>query len=338
MMTLQIIWFFLVGVLFTGYALLDGFDLGTGYWYLRDKNPEHRSMMLSAIGPVWDGNEVWLITGGGALFAAFPMVYASVFSGMYLALMLVLLGLIFRATSIEFRGEYDDPTWRRFWDVAFGLGSLLPALLFGVALGNVIVGMELNAHGDHTGGFLALLNPFSLFAGVYALVAFVIHGGLYQILKTEGEVADNIKRQLGLWWKIYLALFLLLGPAVAFFALHMFANFMKFPMFFFIPAAVLAGIVMIWIYMKRGQWGRAFIASSVAIASVILTTGIMAFPIFVHAKDPALSLTAFNSSSGSLTLSWMLGIALFGMPIVLGYNVWVYKTFAGKVKPGDAHY
>ena len=337
MSALQVIWFFLVGVLFTGYAILDGFDLGTGYWFLRDKKPQHRTRMLAAIGPVWDGNEVWLLTGGGALFAAFPMVYASVFSGMYLPLILVLMGLIFRAVSIEFFGQHDDARWRAGWGWAFGLGSLLPALLLGVALGNVVVGMELRANGDYVGGFWGLLNPYSLFAGLYSLTAFVVHGGLYQLVKSDGEMADGIKAHLGLWWKIYLALFLLVGPLTAIFALHMFKNFMLFPMFFFVPAAILGSIVMIWVYLRQGRHGMAFVASAVSIASVILTVGIMSFPVFVHATDPALSLTAGNSSSGPLTLGVMLIIALIGMPLVLGYTVWVYRTFAGKTTEDEKY-
>ncbi|MDP8223785.1 MAG: cytochrome d ubiquinol oxidase subunit II [Candidatus Lernaella stagnicola] len=338
MMTLQVLWYFLVGILLTGYAVLDGFDLGTGYWYLRDSKDRHRTIMLNAIGPVWDGNEVWLITGGGALFAAFPMVYASVFSGMYLALILVLFGLILRATSIEFRGQLENPKWRRVWDLAFGVGSLLPALLFGVALGNVIVGMDLNDHGDYVGGFLGLLNPYSLFAGVYTVVAFVVHGALFLLMKTEDELAEKIKAHLPIWWKAYLALFLLVGPMTAIFALHMFRNFMKFPIFFFMPAAILAGIVLISVYVKKEEFGKAFLASAVAIASIMLTVGVMAFPTLVHATDAANHLTAFNSSSGKLTLAVMLGIALFGMPIVLVYNIWIYRTFAGKVKPEDLAY
>ncbi|NLH48029.1 MAG: cytochrome d ubiquinol oxidase subunit II [Myxococcales bacterium] len=338
MNTLQTVWYLLVGVLLTGYALLDGFDLGTGWWYWRARKTEHRTLMLSAIGPVWDGNEVWLITGGGALFAAFPPVYASVFSGMYLALVLVLFGLIMRATSIEFRGQLHDEKWRRFWDVAFSLGSLLPALLFGVAMGNVIRGLELNANGDYQGTFLGLLNPYSLFGGVLGLVMFIVHGGLYQLLKQDGEPAAAIKAELSPWWWAYLILFLAVGPLTAVFAGHMYKNFMQFPLLFILPAFILGGIIMIRIYLNSAQYGKAFIASSVTIVSLMLTVGAMMFPTLVWATDPALHLTAFNSSSSQLTLTVMLVVALIGMPIVLAYNYWVYKTFAGKVTLEDSHY
>jgi len=338
MSTLQVIWFMLVGVLFAGYAILDGFDLGSGWWYLRDKKDKHRKAVLNAIGPVWDGNEVWLITGGGALFAAFPAVYASVFSGMYLALILVLFGLILRATSIEFRNQLESPQWRNVWDWAFGVGSLLPALLFGVALGNVVYGMELNANGDYTGSFFGLLNPYALFGGVYGLVMFIVHGGLFLMIKSEGEMQENIKRQFPLWWKIYLALFVLIGPMTAIFAGHMFKNFMQSPMLFLLPMLILGGIIMIFVFFRQEKYGKAFIASAISIISILLTAGAMSFPVFVHAVDPAQSLTLFNSSSGSLTLTVMLIIALIGMPFVLAYNIWVYKTFAGKVSGDEDMY
>jgi cytochrome d ubiquinol oxidase subunit II len=338
MTALQTIWFFLVGVLLVGYALLDGFDLGTGWWFLREKNSARRRMMLNAIGPVWDGNEVWLLTGGGALFAAFPFVYASVFSGMYLALILVLFGLILRATAIEFRGQVDSPRWRAVWDTAFGVGSLLPALLVGVALGNVIHGVELNPAGDYQGTFFDLLNPYSLLGGLLGLVMFIVHGGLFQLLKLPEDAAAPIKAGLFKWWKVYLALYILIGPATAIFANHMFVNFMRQPLLFFVPSFILGGIIMVWIYLRQNRHFMAFLANCVAIASLMLTVGVMMFPNLVIAKDKALNLTIYNSSSSQLTLTVMLVIALLGMPLVLGYNIWIYRKFAGKVDPGEFHY
>jgi cytochrome d ubiquinol oxidase subunit II len=338
MSALQVIWYFLVGVLLTGYALLDGFDLGTGWWLLREKDPQQRRRMLNAIGPVWDGNEVWLLTGGGALFAAFPPVYASVFSGMYLALILVLFGLILRATAIEFRSQIESPKWRSFWDLAFGVGSLLPALLFGVALGNVVRGIDLAPNGDYLGSFFDLLNPYALYAGVFGLVVFIVHGGLYQLVKLDGDAEAGIKKSLYLWWRAYLALFILIGPATAIFAGHMFGNFMRHPLLFCVPSAILAGIIMVWIYLQTGKYFKAFLANCVAIASLLFTVGTMMFPNLVWAKDKALSLTAYNSSSSELTLTVMLVVALLGVPLVLLYNLWVYRTFAGKMKQEEFHY
>ncbi len=338
MSALQAIWYFLIGVLLTGYALLDGFDLGTGWWVLREKDPQRRRMMLNAIGPVWDGNEVWLLTGGGAIFAAFPPVYACVFSGFYLALILVLVGLIGRATAIEFRGQIATAKWRNFWDAVFGIGSLLPALLVGVALGNVIHGLDLNQNGDYLGSFFDLLNPYSLYCGVFGLVVFVTHGALFQLMKLDAEAAAPIKKQVFVWWRIYLALFILIGPLTAIFATHMFANFMEQPLLFALPSAILAGIVMTWIYLRTEKYFKAFLANCVAIASLLFTVGTMMFPNLVYARDRALSLTAYKSSSSELTLTVMLVVALIGVPIMLGYTFWIYKTFAGKVQAEDFHY
>ena len=208
MSTLQVIWFLLIGILLAGYAILDGFDLGVGFWHLFGKKDEERRIFIRSIGPVWDGNEVWLLTAGGALFAAFPPVNASVFSGFYLALVLVLLGLIFRVVSIEFRNQLEDPSWRRRWDLAFSLGSALPALLFGVALGNLVRGLLLDESGDYIGGFFALLNPYSLLVGVTGVAMFATHGALYLALKTEGELQVRARGWASRAWIAYLVLFL----------------------------------------------------------------------------------------------------------------------------------
>ena len=178
MTTYQIIWFILVGVLLGGYALLDGFDLGVGFWHLFTKGDRARRIALTSIGPVWDGNEVWLLTGGGALFAAFPPVYATVFSGFYLAMMLVVISLIFRAVALEFRSKVEDERWRKAWDVAFSLGSILAALLFGVAVGNVLRGVPLDGEGNFTGTFFGLLNPYSLVFGLLSVAMVATHGAL----------------------------------------------------------------------------------------------------------------------------------------------------------------
>ncbi len=201
MLDLQTIWFLLIGVLLVGYAILDGFDLGVGMLHLFVAKTDHeRRIVANAVGPVWDGNEVWLLTGGGAIFAAFPGVYATVFSGFYLALMLVLAALIFRAVSLEFRSKEASPRWRASWDWAFALGSALPALLFGVAIGNILRGLPLNAEGDFTGTFLSLLNPFALLVGLLSTAMFLMQGGAWLLLKTEGEVAARARRAaLGAW-------------------------------------------------------------------------------------------------------------------------------------------
>ena len=190
---LNTIWFILVGVLFTGYAMLDGFDLGIGALHLFTKDDKERRVMLNSIGPVWDGNEVWLVTGGGALFAAFPNVYATVFSGFYLALMLLLASLIFRAVAIEFRSKQPMRWWRQMWDIGFSVGSIVSALLIGVALGNIAWGVPIDANGEFAGTFLGLLKPYPLLVGVTTVALFMMHGAIYGVMKTEGALHDKLR-------------------------------------------------------------------------------------------------------------------------------------------------
>jgi cytochrome d ubiquinol oxidase subunit II len=327
MTILQVTWFFLIGVLLTGYAILDGFDLGVGFWHLWTKKRDDRRRFLQAIGPVWDGNEVWLLTGGGAIFAAFPPVYASVFSGFYLALILVLLGLIFRAVSVEFRHQLHTPGWLRTWDLAFGLGSLLPALLFGVALGNIVRGLKLDEAGNYIGGFFALLNPYALLVGVTGLAMFATQGALYLALKTEGELYQQVRRWAAGAWVVYLVLFLVSGG----WSLSAYQRgSLVLPLLASLVALV--AIVGIRIFSGAGADGKAFVSSSLSIAAIFGAVGATIFPHLVPASnDPALGLTVYNSSSSQVTLTTMLIVALIGMPLVVAYTIWVYRIFRGKV-------
>ena len=332
MSELQVVWFLLIGVLITVYAMLDGFDLGVGFWYLFAKGDKNRRILLNAIGPVWDGNEVWLLTGAGAIFAAFPPVYATVFSGFYLAMMLVLLGLIARAVSIEFRSKVKSDRWRTGWDWAFGLGSTLPALLFGVALGNLMRGVPLNANGDFTASFFTLLNPYALIIGLTGFAMILTHGALYIQIKGWGHLEDSAKQWTTVSWIAYLALFIL--SAIATFATqpHLTTNFWKVPPLGLIPLVSAAAIVGVGIFNRRCEPIKAFAASTISIAGMMAIFGASVFPNMVRAiNDPALSLTLFNSSSSALTLKAMLIIALIGMPIVVGYTFWIYRQFKGKV-------
>ncbi len=339
MSILQVTWFFLIGALLTGYAILDGFDLGVGIWHLFAKKDKHRRIFLNAIGPVWDGNEVWLLTGAGALFAAFPMVYATVFSGFYLAMMLVLFGLIFRAVSIEFRGMVDDENWRRKWDAAFAVGSMLPAFLFGVALGNIIRGVPLDASGQFAGSFFGLLNPFALITGLLGFAMFATHGALYLALKTEGELGEMVRGWAYKAWKVYMVLFGLATIYTFIFERRLLENFLAQPVLWIIPAATIISIVMIGVYNARSDEKAAFISSSVSIASLMALAGATIFPNLLPAiNNPAWGLTVAGASSSPLTLKVMLIVAAVGMPIVVGYTWFVYKTFSGKVKENDLIY
>ncbi len=338
MTSLQVTWFFLVGALLTVYAVLDGFDLGVGFWHLFARKEEHRRTLVASVGPVWDGNEVWLLTGAAALFAAFPPVYATVFSGFYLAMMLVLVGLIFRAVALEFRSKVESDGWRSRWDLAFGLGSALPALLFGVALGNVLRGIPLAESGDYAGTFLGLLNPFSLLTGVLGFAMLATHGAHYIVLKTDGELHERARGWASLAWIAYLGLLIITLVVTVVFQPGMLENYHAAPVLWLLPLLALASVVLIGIFGRMGRAGKAFAASCASIVFLMGMAGASLFPNLVPALDaPARSLTLANSASSELTLTAMLVLTAIGLPLVIGYTIWVYRVFAGKVRPDGSH-
>jgi cytochrome d ubiquinol oxidase subunit II len=336
-MDLNAIWFVLVGVLIAGYAVLDGFDLGVGVLHLFARSKEERDVHVASIGPVWDGNEVWLLTGGGALFAAFPVVYATVFSGFYLALMLVLLALIARAVSLEFRGLVESARWQRFWDWAFGLGSLLPAILFGVAVGNVLRGVPVTAHQEWAGSFLGLLNPYAILVGLVSASFFVMHGALWLRLKAEGALAERMKAVALGAWGAFVALYACATLATVAVSPFLFQKTGS-PLFWILSAAIVASAVAVPLALRSGRDATAFLASAATIVFAILVTALSAFPVLVPSSiDLAYSLTAYNASSSPRTLTVMLVIALVGMPLVIGYTAFIYTIFKGKVRAGVAY-
>src|SRR5512143_263387 len=321
-MDLNTVWFLLIGVLLTGYAILDGFDLGVGVLHLFARDEEERRLHINAIGPVWDGNEVWLLTGGGALFAAFPVVYATVFSGFYLALMLVLVALILRAVSFEFRGKVASAGWRRLWDWAFGLGSLVPSIVFGVAVGNLLRGLPFDADGDLDVTLFGLLNPYALLIGVLSLATFLMHGATYLTLKTGGALQDRMARLAANLWVAYVVTFVLASvPTIV------------------CVAALLAAEFVLPLALRDRRFGRAFLASSVAIAAQIGLAAAALYPRLVPARpDLAQSLTIYNSASSPRTLTTMLVIALVGMPCVIAYTAIIYRVFRGRTVLGEESY
>jgi cytochrome d ubiquinol oxidase subunit II len=338
--TLQVIWFLLFGVLIIGYAILDGFDLGIGALSLFVRDPRQRGQHMDVIAPVWDGNEVWLLTGGGALFAAFPPVYATVFSGFYIAFMLLLAALIFRAVSFEFRHKIDSPGWRSFWDYAFGLGSLVPALLYGVAVGNVLHGLPVTK--DATGfvwqgTFLGLLNPYALLVGVTGLAMFLTHGALYLAFKADGPVAQRAGRWAPRLWIAWVALWALSTMATVLVSSWLLVGLLRNPLFFLLLGLALASLVAIPVWARSGSFGKAFLASSTAIAAQIGLVGLSLFPRLVPSSLDleGASMTITNASSTQPTLTAMLVIALIGMPLVIGYTFFIYRVFKGRVAPGE---
>ncbi len=332
-MDLQLTWFIVVGFLLAGYAVLDGFDLGSGLIYhLLTKNDGERSLIRTSIGPVWDGNEVWLVSGAGALFAAFPMAYAMVFSGFYMAIMLVLLGLILRAVSLEFR--HRDERFKHVWDLGFIGGSFLPALLFGVAVGNVVRGVPMNATGDFTGSFWSLLNPFALLVGVTGLVMFVSHGAHWLAVKTEAGFQQNVIafRSTVHWVFVGLVAATTLYTALAE-RHHMTTNLHRWEGWVAL-ALLVAGIAWSRWSMVKKKHLAAFFGSAASIVGLVGLAAVGNYPDIVPARGSAAatSLTVTNAASSVLTLKVMLVIAAVGMPIVIAYSTWVYRQFWGKVR------
>jgi cytochrome bd ubiquinol oxidase subunit II len=336
--TLQTIWFILIFVLLAGYAVLDGMDLGLGILHLAARGDRARRQALAAVGPVWDGNEVWLLTAGGALFAAFPAVYATVFSGFYLALVLLLVALIGRAVSVEFRSRVASPHWRSLWDVVFSLGSIVAAILLGVALGNILEGVPINPAGEFAGTFLGLLNPLAILVGLMSLVTFTMHGAIALAHKTDSPGADRFGRLAYRLALVAVVLFLVTGAALGGEVPYLWDAVTQ-PLPVVLECVVLAGLAsVLWLTAFR-RFSAAQVASSVAIASMIALAGAVLFPRLVPSSiDLAYSLTAENASSTQGTLWAMLIIALVGMPLVIAYTAWTHWLFRGKAKVEEEGY
>ncbi|MHB1432870.1 MAG: cytochrome d ubiquinol oxidase subunit II [Streptosporangiaceae bacterium] len=325
-MTLADFWFILIAVLWIGYFVLEGFDFGVGILLpVIGRSDAERRTLINAIGPVWDGNEVWLITAGGATFAAFPLWYATLFSGFYLALLIILLALIVRGVAFEFRSKVDDRRWRARWDVAIVVGSALPALLWGVAFGNIVRGVPVNADGVFTGNLLTLLNPYALLGGLATLTLFALHGAVFLGLKTTGDLRDRA-RAAGL--RIAIAA---VPIAAAFLLVSQIAHGKAWTDRT-AAVALLAGVGM----MLRKREGLAFAGLAITLLLAVVTLFGDLFPnVLPSTTDPAYSLTVANASSAHYTLVVMTWVALIFTPVVLAYQAWTYWVFRKRLRVTD---
>jgi cytochrome d ubiquinol oxidase subunit II len=330
-MEFQIIWFVLWGVLWAVYFMLDGFVQGAGMLhYCLGKSDGDRRVLINSIGPVWDGNEVWLVTAGGATFAAFPTTYALMFSYLYTALLLLLFALIIRGVSYEFRGKGEGEGWKKVWDAAVFIGNFLPALLFGVAFGNIFAGLPMDGAGYH-GSLLTLLNPYGLLTGVLFVMLFTVHGALYVSVKTRGELQARSAAMARKLWPALLAV------AVAFlgytnFATKLYDNYLSHPVLLIVPLLAVAALLGIRVFMAKENLLAAFASSCVTILMVVGTGVTGLFPNLIPSSiDPAYSLTIFNSSSSAYTLKIMTVVAFIFVPIVIIYKIWVYRIFRAPV-------
>jgi cytochrome d ubiquinol oxidase subunit II len=338
-MDLRVIWFLLVGVLLTGYAVLDGFDLGVGILHRFAPSDAERRLHLNAIGPIWDGNEVWLLTGGGALFAAFPIVYATAFSAFYLAFMLLVASLMLRAISFEFRGKVGTPAWREFWDWCFTVGSVVPALLFGVAVGNVLRGLPIDAGGTFRGSFLGLLNPYAILVGLVTLTLFTMHGAAFMTFKVNGEHRERMRRWT-LWaFRAFIVLYAVATAYTLVVASYLFDGILGNPLFWLFLVLFLIAVVAVPAGLRAGRERLAFAGTAGIVVTMTALAAIGLYPrLLPSGTDLAYSLTIYNASSSPRTLWVMLVIALLGMPLVIGYTVFVYRVFRGKVVLSDESY
>ena len=332
MLDLNITWFMLVGVLLIGYAILDGFDLGVGALHLFSKGDDERRLLMNSIGPVWDGNEVWLVTAGGALFAAFPHAYATAFSGFYLPFMLLLFALIFRAVALEFRSKEPMPWWRSLWDISFCVSSVLASVLFGVAIGNLVLGLPIGEDMNYQGGLLNLLSPYAILVGLFNLSLFMMHGSIYLYLKTEGDLQRKVKSWIYKTYSVFVILYALTTVVTLAMQPQMVRNFTEFWWAWVVALLNLLAVANIPRALHLNLPFRAFISSCCTIAALIFLFGIGVFPnMIVSSIDPAYSLTIYNAASSQKTLGIMLMIAVFGLPFVLTYTITIYWVFRGKV-------
>ena len=338
-MDLNILWFILLTVLFSGFFFLEGFDYGVGMLLpFVAKTDNERRAVINTIGPVWDGNEVWMITAGGAMFAAFPHMYATLFSGFYVALVFMLMGLIIRGVAFEFRSKREDPAWRSRWDWAIFFGSLLPALLWGVTVANLMRGVAIESDMNYYGGLVPLLNPYSLFGGVVFLGLFLIHGASFLGIKLEGDLKDRVKKLAGKMWIVVVALTVLF-LVWTFIATDILNN----PGYDGLIPAILAAVALLaygW-FQRQGKEGLTFICGGLVIilATVMVFSGL--FPrLMISTLDPAYNLTIYNASSSPYTLKVITIVAAIFLPIILVYQGWTYWIFRKRLSPDspELHY
>ncbi|MDH6182032.1 cytochrome d ubiquinol oxidase subunit II [Microbacteriaceae bacterium SG_E_30_P1] len=331
---LPTVWFIAIAVLWIGYLLLEGFDLGVGMHVLTStRSDKQRRLMLNTIGPVWDGNEVWLITAGAATFAAFPLWYASLFSALYIPLVIVLASLIFRAVAIEYRGKRNDDAWRRRWDLALGLGSFGAAFGVGAALALTTTGLPLNENGDRVGGAFAWLTPYAVLGGLAVVGFCLVHGAAFLALKTDGEVRERARRFVVRWSPVALL------PIVAWVLVVQFQSGGAASWVLVVLAVV--AIVGGWLAARAGREGWSFIGIAAFVVAGAASIFTAVFPVVLPSTiDPAFNLTISNASSGEYTLGVMSVVALIGLPIVLAYQAWTYWVFRKRISEGsipDAH-
>lgn len=332
-------WFLVFGAVITGYAILDGFDLGAGALHLFLKKEESRRVALNAIGPIWDGNEVWLVIGGGALFAGFPKAYAAIFSAFYVPFTVFIIGLIYRAVAIEFRSKEPGRIWRASWDFVYFFACTVVTLSLGLMLGNVALGIPLDAQHEFAGEWLDFLNPFSLLVAITTLALFMMHGAIFLTMKTENRLFAKLTRLAKNFTVFFVVTFSITTLYTLLYVPHLSDQIRSHPKYFILPVVMIAAVANIPRQLTRGQYRWAFLSSALTIAALLATVALEVYPYLVLApNDPANSLTIANAASSQKTMGLLLTIALIGTPLVALYTAFVFWTFKGKVKLDDMSY
>lgn len=341
MTALQLFWYVIVIAAMIFYAMLDGFDLGVGALHLLTKKDEERRVFLNAIGPIWDGNEVWLIVVVGGLFAGFPYAYATLLSAFYVPLTFLICGLIFRAVALEFRSKVAHAKWRHTWDVLFCLASLLIAFAIGVALGNLIHGIPLNENHDYVGGvILSFLHPYALLVGVLVLALFMMHGAIFLVMKTEGELQKTVERWVNPTIIFFIMTYAITTMVTLIYQTHMTEHIRERPYLFPIVLLNILAIANIPREIQKGNMGFAFLSSCINIMTLLALFAVGTFPALIRStiNPETNSLTIANSAASPTTLVVLAIIVVIGIPLVIGYSFYIYKVFHGKVKMDHMSY
>jgi cytochrome d ubiquinol oxidase subunit II len=332
-------WFLVFGAVISGYAILDGFDLGAGSLHLLLKKEQSRRIALNAIGPVWDGNEVWLVIGGGALFAGFPVAYAAIFSAFYIPFMIFMVGLIFRAIAIEFRSKEPMAWWRKLWDVLYCVSSILISLSLGLMLGNVVGGIPLNQNREFAGDWLYFFNPFAVLVSLTTLALFMMHGAIYLTMKTENRLYAKLHLLAVNFTVFFVLSFVVTTLYTLLYIPHLSDFFKSRPAYFIIPLAMILAIANIPRQIKKGRYRFAFFSSAATIALLLIMVALEVFPYLLYSPQaPQNSITVYNGASSVKTLKVLLVFAAIGTPLVGVYTSFVFYTFKGKVKLDDSSY
>ncbi len=333
------LWFLVVGGVFSGYAILDGFDLGAGAWHLFLKKEKSRRIALNAVGPVWDGNEVWLVIGGGALFAGFPVLYATLFSSMYIPFMLFLAFLIFRAVSIEFRSKEEMAWWRKSWDITYSVSSIMLAILLGVVLGNVLQGFAIGENYEFVGNWLEFINPYALIVGFTTLALFMMHGALYLSMKTEGRLFEKLRLLLRRSIVFFILMFALTTLYTLLYIPALSDRFRESPSLFIFPVLTFLAIANIPRLVTKEKYRTAFFFSALTVSFSLALVAIELYPVLIPSTvDSAFDITIYNAAASEKSLGIMLTIASIGAPLVLSYTAFVFWTFRGKVTLDETSY